>query len=168
MHACVWEEEKKYSFKFNNRIRMKWVFFCFSLLIKWEVSELFLSSTLDLICTSCLGVSAGLWPLNDTGSCLEKLTCSIVPTRKMNNEWIISLAFRLGALLSPYVSMYHLCSLHAAGVPPDLFTVSFHLWPFGIWKTICTPPSFFKILSLRFLFARPQRAKRSVVARQQI
>lgn len=27
---------------------------------------------------------------------------------------------------------------------------------------------FFKILSLRFLFARPQRAKRSVVARQQI
>lgn len=63
----------------------------------------------------------------------------------MNNEWIISLAFKLSALSSPYVSMYHLCSLQAGKKcswrPTGPFYCIFHLWPYGIWKAIHT--SFF-------------------------
>lgn len=110
-----------------------------TLLIKCDVSEHFPSSTLDLICTSCVGVSAGLWPLADTSSCLWKLTCSMVPTRKMNNEWISCLAFKLCAAL---VSICQIVSpllsadkKNVARVPLNLFSV-FYLNLFGISKRV--------------------------------
>lgn len=148
------------------------------------LSEKFPSTTSDLICTSCAGVSAGLWPLTDTSSCLLSLAFSIAPTRKMNNEWIIPLAFKLSVLLSPYVSMYHLCSLQAgekcSWCPSRPFYCIFHLWPYGIWKAIHTLTLtlfyiyiyiYIYILFLHFLFAWPQGENSSLltlVARQQI
>lgn len=90
----------------------------------------------------------------------------------MNSECIISLVFKLSTLTLVSICQHVSSLLFAgrqkkAGVPLDLFTVSFCLWPFGIWKLV----PFFYILSLRFLFAWHQRAKCSlltVVTRQQI